>query len=93
VYLASPAWVVIRESNNGTAGNLMGARLFEKGSNSGIVQLLTSMKVGKSYIAEVHTDDGDALFDLKKDAILKGSDGKAIMATFRATEGSDKPTQ
>ncbi len=91
VFLNSPAWVVIYENNNGTPGNLLGARLFEKGNNSGIIQLLGSMKVNGSYLAVVQTDNGDGVIDIKKDPILKGTDGKNIQAAFKATVGSDKP--
>jgi hypothetical protein len=91
VFVNAPSWVVIHEDVNGTPGNILGARLFEKGSNSGIIQLLNSMKVGKSYLAVVHGDNGDGTFDLKKDTILKGTDGKNIMAKFSVTQGSDKP--
>jgi hypothetical protein len=91
VFVNAQSWVSIHEDTNGTPGNLLGGRLFEKGSNSGIIQLLNPMKVGKSYLAVVHTDNGDQLFDLKKDPILKSADGKNVMTKFSATQGSDKP--
>ena len=93
VLVNNPSWVVIHEDAGGKPGNLMGARLFEKGSNSGVIQLLNSMKDGKSYFAVIHTDNGNSTFELQKDAVLKDQSGKEIMIKFVASTGSDKPTQ
>jgi hypothetical protein len=93
VLIETAGWVVIHEDSNGTPGNILGARIFEKGSNSGVIQLLSSMKVGKSYLAVVHTDNGDGSFDVKQDKILKDANGKDVMTKFSVTQGSDAPTQ
>lgn len=93
VLIDAPGWVVIREDANGRPGNILGARLFGKGSNSGVIQLLNSMKVGKSYFAVVHKDNGNEAFELAKDTILKDANGTEVMTKFAVTQGSDAPIQ
>ncbi|MCC2631031.1 MAG: hypothetical protein K0S38_840 [Candidatus Paceibacter sp.] len=91
VSLEKPGWVVIHEDTNGKPGTMLGARLFDKGSNSGLVELLRPMADGKNYFAVVYNDDGNFSFDPKKDLVIKDASGKEIMSKFAVFKGSDKP--
>ena len=89
VSLMNPAWVVIKEDLNGKPGTVIGARIFDKGKNSGIVELLRAMVIGKSYFAVVYNEDGDGKFDPKKDLVLKGTNGADVMVKFAVTKATD----
>ncbi len=91
VSLKAPGWVLIRDDNNGVPGNILGARLFDKGKNSGIVELLRPMVVGKSYFAAISNDDGNPhLFEPSKDLPIKDASGAVIMTKFSATIATDQ---
>jgi hypothetical protein len=91
VSLTKPGWVVIRDNNNGQVGNILGARLFDSGKNSGLIPLLRATVVDKKYFAVLHNDNGDNIFDPKKDLPIKDSKGIEIMSPFSVSVGSDKP--
>jgi hypothetical protein len=93
VSLDKPAWVVVREDAGGKPGNILGARLFDKGNNSGIVELLRPMQDGKNYFATLMSDDGDNSFDLKKDLPIKDASGNEIASKFAVFKGSDENPQ
>ena len=91
VSLRSPGWVLIRDNINGKPGNILGARLFDKGKNSGIVELLRPMLIGKSYFAAISNDDGNPhLFEPKKDLPIKDASGAEIMTPFSVTKATDQ---
>ena len=89
--LDQPEWVVIHDSDsNGQPGNVLGARLFAKGRNSGIVQLLQATVAGQKYIAVVHTYSGAKTpFDSKVDLPMKTASGDLIMSTFSVTKATN----
>lgn len=88
--LLKPAWVVVRESIGGKPGNVLGARLFDKGRNSGIVPLLRATVVGQSYYAELYTYSGvKRPFDVKLDTPLKNADGGTVWVKFLVTKATD----
>lgn len=88
--LDAPAWVVIRDSVNGKPGNVLGARLFDKGKNSGLIQLLRATEVGKQYIAVLHAYSGvKKPFDVKSDLPLKNQNGDSVMAAFSVTKATN----
>ena len=81
--LKNPAWIVIHDDVNGKPGSILGARLFDKGKASGIVNLLRATLSGHSYIAALHTYSGmKRAFDAKLDLPVLGADGNPIMTTF-----------
>src|SRR3989338_6986198 len=86
VNLKNTGWVVINESVNGVPGNILGAQLFDSGSNSGIVELLRGTEEGKIYYAIIRQDDGDRAFDLTKDILMTDTDGKFVSTEFKVTE-------
>ncbi len=59
VEASEPLWVAIHEVVNGKPGKVLGAGLFSPGAESGNVELLRATVAGQSYVAMVHTDDGD----------------------------------
>jgi hypothetical protein len=84
IQLAKPGWVVIHKDNNGQPGDIIGSQWFEAGINPGKVTLKTSTTEGGIYYAELHSDDGDKIFNAAKDLPLKDSRGNIIMKLFRA---------
>lgn len=91
VALLKPGWVAIRDNVNGKPGNILGAKLFDKGKHSGIVELLRPMVIGKKYFAELRSDDGNYKnFDAQKDVAIKDAKGNTIIATFAVTQASDR---
>lgn len=88
VTLENAGWVVIHEDNDGALGNALGAQLFLAGVNSGTVDLLRGMEVGKIYYAAIRQDDGDGAFDLSKDFLLSDGKGNPVQVKFEAIEAS-----
>jgi hypothetical protein len=85
VQLAKPGWVVIHKDNAGQPGDVIGSTYFASGINPGKVTLTSSTIEGGVYYAMLHTDDGDKIFDAKKDLPLKDSRGNTVMKLFRAS--------
>lgn len=77
------AWLAIREDMNGEMGNVLGAYLYQQGVQSGPVELLRATKPASLYHAVVYIDDGDMVFDLKKDALLTDDQGKVVEVNFK----------
>ena len=86
VTLKEPAWIVIRETDpeSDEPGRILGAQLFDLGTNPGTVELLRGTLPGKTYFAFVYSDNGDHAFDPKIDLPLKDTNGAMIMTTFKA---------
>lgn len=84
VQLAKAGWVVIHKDNAGQPGDVIGSTYLAAGINPGKVTLTTSTVEGGVYYAMLHNDDGDKVFDAKKDLPLKDSRGNVIMKLFRA---------
>lgn len=82
VILQTVGWVVIHERVNGQVGNALGAGRFEAGTNEGEIELLRATEAGRMYFALLYKDDGDKLFDLKKDTRLTDTSGQSVQATF-----------
>ena len=85
VILNEMGWVVIHEDDTGRPGNALGAALVFAGERSNIVvELLRPTVKGKTYYAILHIDDGDKIFDLKKDLPIVDSTGATIQMSFVA---------
>lgn len=84
IVLEAPGWIAIRDDINGQPGpRILGAKLFDKGTNTGTVELLRATESGKSYFAIIHTDDGSFKnFDSKLDKPLLDDSGNQIMVKF-----------
>jgi hypothetical protein len=85
VLLQNPGWVAIQDDNNGVPGKILGAELFDKGTNSGTVSLLRKTVSGVTYFAVLRTNVGDYhYFNAKNDTVLDDSTGAPIMIQFMA---------
>ena len=82
VNLEHRSWVVIHEEVDGKPARILGAQRFNEGAHSGAVDLLRATEEGKTDYAMLHSDDGDAVFDSKKDAPLEDASGAVIMMRF-----------
>jgi len=80
--LSSAGWVAIYDTRDGVPGWILGAKRFLPGDKEGVVPLLRQTVPGETYFAILHGDDGDLLFDKRKDVALTGED--AVVVTFRA---------
>lgn len=87
VSITKPGFAVVRESlAGGKAGDVLGTLYFATaGTYPGKVLLSKPTIDGKTYIAELHEDDSDKLFNAAKDVYLNDSLGKPVMKTFKAT--------
>ncbi len=81
--LAQEAWVAIREDMNGGLGNILGAHWYPTGTHTGSVELLRGTGSGSTYYAVVYVDDGDKIFDHKKDVLLTDKKGQIFATKFR----------
>lgn len=86
INLDKSAWVAIHDYRGGKSGNVLGAKLFSPGKQSGIIELKTAMADGAIYSAIVHEYSGEKEFDYKSYyKPMQGTDGKPIMAVFAAS--------
>lgn len=67
--LPEGGWVAIKEVSS---GRILGAARFPDGAISGGVMLLRATAAGGEYEALVYADDGDKVFDHKKDVPVVG---------------------
>ncbi len=87
------SWAVIREDDGtGHPGKILGAQLFDPGTNAGTVDLLRGTQDGNTYYAMIYTDNGDRAFDPKTDLPLIGPDGQPVTATFKASASAPDVT-
>lgn len=84
VTLEGSGWIAIHEDNDGKLGNILGAQRFDAGTYKGLVDLLRNTVEGGVYYAVLYSDNGDNLFDHKKDAIVTDKSGKVVKSTFNA---------
>jgi len=84
VLLAKDAWVVVHEDRDGMIGNILGAQYLQAGSyESVIVTLLRdTMPETRNYVT-IYIDDGDRLFDYKKDSMVTNESGGPIAVAFQ----------
>lgn len=78
----APAWLALRENNNGLVGNILGAKRLDVGTAGNVeIPLLRATQVGKSYSVVLFKDNGDKVFDFKTDAPMT-ADGTLISKSF-----------
>ena len=81
VTLKGRGWVAVEDSKNW----VMGAERLEAGTHTNVaVTLLRGTVAGQTYKVVLFADDGDKMFDLHKDTIIKNSDGSMLSAAFIA---------
>ncbi len=81
--LTKGGWVAVREGTPESAGSILGAARFDAGVWQGDIPLLRSLEAGKTYHAVLYYDDGDKVFDFKKDIPITKGDS-VIGMTFKA---------
>lgn len=80
----APAWLAVREYNNGIAGNILGAKRIDLGTTANVaIPLLRPTETGKLYYVVLFKDNGDRVFDFKTDAPMT-TNGSLISQTFLA---------
>ncbi len=83
--LVAPTWVVIHEMNvDATVGRILGAKLFDLGVYSGMVELLRETVAGRRYTAMLHVAAENRIFDTKKNPPLLDAKGLPMMVSFMA---------
>lgn len=84
ITLEKDTWIAIREDNgNGELGNILGASLFfNETKGSADVALVRTTEANKNYYAVLYIDDGDKVFDFKKDQPWKEENGDIFKLAF-----------
>ncbi|MBI2109257.1 MAG: hypothetical protein HYT93_03725 [Parcubacteria group bacterium] len=87
VSLSESGWVAVHEeTNEGTMGNILGARRFAEGKYFGsTVELLRATESGSAYYVVLHSDDGDSIFDFTIEAPARDHSGALIVERFFVT--------
>ncbi len=69
ITVATESWVAVREADG---SRVLGAARVAAGTKSATVELLRATVAGKGYEVVIYTDNGDRIFDMKKDALVSG---------------------
>ena len=86
VALTAESWVVIHEDTAGKPLRILGAKHLHAGAYTNVVvKLLRETVGGHTYYAMLHSDDGDGLFDSKKDIVETDRADSPIMAKFETS--------
>lgn len=80
--LEEDGWVVIHEGSASHIGNALGAARFDKGENSGVVELLRATELGVTYRAVLYRDNGDKEFNLDTDFPFLQDGNQPVLTTF-----------
>jgi len=81
VSLTKTSWVAVKDAK----GWVLGAARLGAGSHSNVtVPLLRATTAGINYYVVIFVDDGDNVFDHKKDAVLTNAAGTALFDNFYA---------
>lgn len=86
--LNAPTWVVIHEDVAGAMGNALGAAWFIGGEVNSSVPLLRGTEGNQKYHAVLYRDNGNKIFELKTDTLLRNGSNTIIRATFTTTSGA-----
>ncbi len=78
-----PTWVVVYENYNGQPGNVLGAALFTHDRPSGVVELLRGTLPGQTYFVGEARDDGDHMFSMMRDPVIRDASGNPIWVKFQ----------
>ncbi len=86
VALTGESWIVIHEDEAGKPLRILGAKRLNAGTYTNVVvKLLRETVEGHTYYAMLHGDDGDGLFDSKKDMVETDISGAPIIAKFETS--------
>lgn len=82
--VTASTWVAVHDvKSDGILGNILGARRFEPGMRSGVVELLRNTVSGTNYSAVMYRDNGDREFNKNTDTKITNVAGSLIEARFR----------
>lgn len=85
VSLPAKSWLAVTDDNNGSPSYILGAQRVPAGVHSNIqVELLRSTLSGARYHLVIYVDDGDDMFDFRKDVLVTHSDGTELSEMFTA---------
>lgn len=89
VLISQNGWVAIHEiAPDGTFGKILGAQRLEKGQHfSEVIDLLRETKGGSKYAAVLHADDGDSMFDFRREIPVRNVAGDFVESRFFAIFG------
>jgi hypothetical protein len=85
VSFTTPGYVVIHENINGKPGKIIAQSGLISGTRHDLVIRLTT-KAGMSYIAMLHTDDGDGKFNATKDQPTLGANNQPVTIQFNISK-------
>jgi hypothetical protein len=72
-------WVAIYDDRGGKPGWILGARRVSPSDTEITVELLRSTLSGGTYYAALLNDDGDGVFDLRKDLPASSDEGMSVV--------------
>lgn len=84
VELVQDGWIAVRETTDGRAGNILGAKRLDAGVYQPTVPLLRPTEENNTYVVVLYADDGDKEFDYTKDSLLTDRSGNTISMMFEA---------
>ena len=91
VILEKNGYVVVHEIVNEEPGKVLGASAFlQAGKSESVGFTLTEpLQEGKNYIAMLHLDNGDGIFNIDTDSVAKNddADGSPVMMEFQTSVG------
>lgn len=91
ITLDRTSWIVVYEDNQGTAGSILGAQLYDTGAYEEIeVSLLRGTTPEAKYYVKIHADDGDRQFDFRRDVAVVDGDGVEVVANFMTGSGTPR---
>ncbi len=89
ITLNEAGWIAIHDDNNGQPGNILGAYYLPAGTHANqLVPLLRGVEDEISYIAVIHDDNGDRVFDYKLDTPRLDPSGNQETAGFDVVAAS-----
>lgn len=92
--LRATGYVIIHEDNGGLPGAIIGiGQLLQPGTYKNISVISNKLRPGVTYIAMLHGDDGNGIFNEANDKPLNDNAGNAVMVEFKVkltTNGESK---
>lgn len=84
---SSGVWVAVREVNDNTLGNVLGAARVASPHDTMTISLLRATEPNRSYAVELYRDDNNSAFDPSVNSVYVDFDtGTRVVAYFTTTE-------
>lgn len=85
IRLDVPAWIAVRELVNDSPTRILGAVLRDTGDHADVtVDLLRTTEPDREYVISLYKDNGDNVFDSKKDTLVEWATEDSAAARFSA---------